>query len=289
MEVEQVGKEIQALLSLADDSDAEVVEAVHRRSLQLLSANRVAVLAELGSLQKSSREKLTSVMAELRRAALLRCADVLASFLGKGRQDLHDVEAVLTQFSLLWDPFVQSVPISDRLDALALRVHDVFQTMPVKNELSHILAINQVIFEEEGFGGARDDYYNPGNSFLGSVLESKRGLPISLSALYMMVAGRTGAEIKGIGLPLHFIVYSPALDVFLDPFSGGVFLSRDLCRDFIERNGYKFRDDMLEEAPPKTIIVRVLRNIVHALSMGGDRAMGEMISTLLQMAERHDE
>src|SRR5438552_340584 len=67
-------------------------------------------------------------------------------------------------------------------------------------------AINQVLFEEEGFTGNRDDYYDVENSYLDSVLARRTGIPITLSIVYMEVARQVGLPMQGIGLPGHFVV-----------------------------------------------------------------------------------
>src|SRR5882724_4494134 len=66
--------------------------------------------------------------------------------------------------------------------------------------------LHEVLFEELGFAGDADDYYNPANSYLPIVLDTKRGLPITLSLIYKIVAERVGLKVHGIGLPGHFMV-----------------------------------------------------------------------------------
>src|SRR5262245_37194401 len=81
-------------------------------------------------------------------------------------------------------------------------------------------AIARFLFEEEGFRGNTEDYYDPRNSFLDDVLERRLGIPITLSVLYVAVAGRAGVGAAGIGLPGHFIVRTErgGRHRFLDPF-----------------------------------------------------------------------
>jgi regulator of sirC expression with transglutaminase-like and TPR domain len=93
--------------------------------------------------------------------------------------------------------------------------------------------LHELLFEEEGFTGNSDDYYNPMNSYLPAVLQSKRGLPITLSLVYKIVAERLGLRVYGVALPGHFLV---GLEVdetrtLVDPFSGGRLLNEDEARD----------------------------------------------------------
>ena len=66
--------------------------------------------------------------------------------------------------------------------------------------------LHEYLFDELGFAGNTDDYYNPENSYLPCVLKTKRGLPIALSLIYKTVAERIGLRCFGIGLPGHFVV-----------------------------------------------------------------------------------
>ena len=84
-------------------------------------------------------------------------------------------------------------------------------------------ALRQVLFDEEGFGGDNDDYDDPVNSSVAHVLETRRGMPITLSIAVLEVARRAGMDLTGIGLPGHFVVGGPDLPdgTYLDPFDGG--------------------------------------------------------------------
>lgn len=107
-----------------------------------------------------------------------------------------------------------------RLDALAT---EVTLAAAARDELD---ALAEVLGARHGFAGARDEYDHPDNSMLDLVLQRGRGLPITLSVLYVETARRAGIELAGIGLPGHYVVGRfpagggpPAL---LDPFAGGV-------------------------------------------------------------------
>ena len=96
------------------------------------------------------------------------------------------------------------------------------------------------LFGSGRFGGDSVDYYDPRNSFLDEVLDRGIGLPITLSVLMIEVASRLGVELRGIGLPGHFVVGEldgvarvPAR--FFDPFNGGSVLDADGCRDLVSR------------------------------------------------------
>ncbi|MBU3690183.1 MAG: hypothetical protein B7C54_08375 [Acidimicrobiales bacterium mtb01] len=86
--------------------------------------------------------------------------------------------------------------------------------------------------------GNTDDYYDPANSFLDSVLRSGRGIPITLSIVMIEVGARLGVPLAGIGLPAHLVVgefQGGRIDRFFDPFDGGRTLDRAGCRALVSR------------------------------------------------------
>jgi regulator of sirC expression with transglutaminase-like and TPR domain len=94
-------------------------------------------------------------------------------------------------------------------------------------------AVNRFLFQEIGLRGDSDDYYDPHNSCLNQVISRRRGIPITLSVLYMEIGRRLSKPVFGIGLPGHFVVQYNDGDysTFIDPFHGGELLSADQCYD----------------------------------------------------------
>jgi regulator of sirC expression with transglutaminase-like and TPR domain len=131
-----------------------------------------------------------------------------------------------------------------------------------------ILALNQFLFEEQGFTPSIENYYDPRNSFLNEVLERRVGIPISLSILYLEVGRRVGLPLSGVSFPGHFLVKCKVNDglIVLDPYCRGVSLSlHDLQQRLREvRGGEVSRAivaGMLVAANKKEILARMLRNL----------------------------
>ena len=129
-------------------------------------------------------------------------------------------------------------------------------------------AINQYLFHELGFAPDEENFYDPRNSFLNDVLERRRGIPLSLSILYIAVGRRLGLDLRGVSFPGHFLVKCPVDGgvVVLDPYHGGLSLSlEDLQKRLREvRGGEVSRaivSEMLVSAAPREVLVRMLRNL----------------------------
>src|SRR5204862_2721033 len=67
-------------------------------------------------------------------------------------------------------------------------------------------SINKLLFEEEGFHGEDEDYYDPRSALLNETLDKHAGLPIALSILYIEMSRRMGVEAAGVSLPGRFLV-----------------------------------------------------------------------------------
>ena len=129
-----------------------------------------------------------------------------------------------------------------------------------------ITRMNHILFDEEKLRGNHENYYDPDNSFLNRVLDRKMGIPITLSLIYIEVAGRLGLDMRGIGLPGHFITafYHESGKIFIDPFNRGEIRTEDDCRAIIRNHlGKTGASDphWLEPIGRKEFLVRMLRNL----------------------------
>lgn len=140
-------------------------------------------------------------------------------------------------------------------------------------------AINHRLFDELGYAGNHDEYYDPRNSYLNEVLSRRLGNPISLAVLQMEVARRLGVPLDGVSFPGHFLVRLPVDDgvLVMDPFNRGRPLNEDELR---RRARPHFGEDVPDEAlmeilspaPRRAILVRILRNLHALYAESGDWA-----------------
>lgn len=131
-----------------------------------------------------------------------------------------------------------------------------------------IRSLNRYMFEELGFHGAVEDYYDPRNSFLNDVVERRVGIPITLAIVYMRLGGHIGLRLAGVSFPGHFLVRGAVHEgtVVLDPFHKGVSLGiADLQRRLSSGQGPGPSPAdvaaMLAPAHPREILARLLRNL----------------------------
>ena len=137
--------------------------------------------------------------------------------------------------------------------------------------------LNEYLFDDLGFHGAEEDYYDPGNSFLNIVLDKKTGIPITLSIIYTEVAKNIGLDLQIVGFPGHVIVKYKK-EIILDPFYRGRLLAINDLEEILNRNfgeGIEFVPEYLNEATTEQLLTRLLRNLKNAYtqSYAYDNAM----------------
>ena len=151
---------------------------------------------------------------------------------------------VLQQFSFM--EMRLSTQISD-LDSIALKVESMCHFM--KNEM--------------GFKGNIEEYYNPQNSFINQVLSTKRGIPISLACIYILLAQSIDLQIEGVGFPCHFLVREKQSGLLIDPFEHRIVSKQDCLRRLKSVLGkeVELREHYFNPVTSKQIIMRFLGNL----------------------------
>jgi len=151
------------------------------------------------------------------------------------------------------------------------KIHELGNSLKLKigtgkNPTYLISMLNEYFFEERGFLGNEEDYYDPGNSFLNVVLDKKTGIPITISIIYSEIAKYVGLDLRIVGFPGHVIVKYKD-EIILDPFYHGILLTIEDLEENLNRN---FGEDVelipeyLNEATTEQLLARLLRNLKNA-------------------------
>ena len=153
-----------------------------------------------------------------------------------------------------------------RLDGMA---GEIARRMRGREGATSLIAhLNRLLFEEMGFRGNREEYYDPRNSFLNDVLDRRIGIPITLSTVYLEIGRRIGCRLAGVAFPGHFMVRliggDAMPDVLIDPFNRGRILTEAECRSLLlEMYGGQvaFSPDLLKRARTREILQRMINNL----------------------------
>ncbi|MBI4391562.1 MAG: tetratricopeptide repeat protein [candidate division NC10 bacterium] len=195
-----------------------------------------------------------------------RSAEARARFaacVGRPEQDIDLAEAAL----LIAAEEYPDLDVAAYLALLARMGEEARRRMAgAQSPGSALQALNRYLFDELGFAGNAEDYYDPRNSYLNEVLERRTGIPITLSTVYMAVARHGGLPIRGVGFPGHFLVKleGEGEEIVLDPFNRGAILTETDCRKLLHRETEGravFSRDLLEATGTKAILARMLGNL----------------------------
>ena len=116
------------------------------------------------------------------------------------------------------------------LDSLSAGVAE--RLSPDQDPLYQLNTISEYLFDDIGFRGNTEDYYDPRNSFLNEVLSRRLGIPITLALVFIEVGKRLGIPLLGVGMPGHLLLTHPEVaGWYIDPFHRGVLLSEEECAE----------------------------------------------------------
>ncbi len=179
-------------------------------------------------------------------------------------------------------PAVDTQAVLTEIDSMAVRLK---RRIPADAApVQRLRMLGNYFFQEMGFAGNVNDYYDPQNSYLHNVLKTRRGIPITLSLIYIELAKHIGLEARGVAFPGHFLVKlkMPAGDRFgevvINPFTGQS-LGRDDLEDMLQP--YRRRPGShpdfeaplglyLQTAPPREVLARLLRNLKEIYRIAQD-------------------
>jgi regulator of sirC expression with transglutaminase-like and TPR domain len=165
--------------------------------------------------------------------------------------------------------------VLDQVDQLAGRLK---QRIPADAGALHKLRVlNKFFFEEQGFAGNLNNYYDPDNSYLHVMLRTRRGIPISLAVLWLELALSLGLQAQGVGFPGHFLVkvrlpFPHEGQVVIAPFTGASLSKEELSERLVPLHAESgllrdggVSDELLKHylraATPREIVARMLRNL----------------------------
>ena len=170
-----------------------------------------------------------------------------------------------------------------KLDELAQNFADILNPEAEPPEI--VTAFTHFLFQQKGFKGNKDDYQNPDNSFLNKVLDNQTGLPITLSAICVLLAKRLHLPIVGVGMPGHYIVkYSlPIEPIYFDPFHQGRLLTKKECIQIVEQFGHSFEEHFLSQATQRETLIRMLNNLIQVYKKSNETKKAETLTKYIKI------
>jgi regulator of sirC expression with transglutaminase-like and TPR domain len=217
----------------------------------------------------------------------------LSSVLAALAQDPnHPVDLARVALLVARDAYSQMNPRAylKRIDRLAAQVRPrLVGSLPARTA-----ALSEFLFEECGFAGNSEHYYDPRNSYLNKVLDRQVGLPITLSLLAIAVGTRAGLPVVGVALPGHFVAKAlgeKGDEVIFDPFNGGQFLDAEACEALVGAvtgRPFEATPEALAATPPAAFVARMLNNLKTAYVAERSHSRAARVARRLAQLMPHD-
>ncbi len=265
--------EIKALVSLLDDPDEFIYTEV-KNKLRSLGEESIPFLEEFWettSLNLESQSRIEDLIQEIQFEATYT---ELEKWVNKPSPDLMKGALLINQFQY---PDLDPKPIIDTIEKIK---RDVWLELnPNLTSFETIKVINKIIFDEYGFSGNKKNYHSPHSSFLSNVIENKKGNPLSLSIIYLLITQDLGLPIYGINLPSHFILcYLDELNtnvhltemesedvlIYINPFSRGSLFDKSEIDSFLFQLNIPQKEEFYSPCTNKQIIKRMVNNLIFS-------------------------
>lgn len=272
-------KEIKALVSLLDDDDDKIVSHVVEK-IRSLGTDIIPYLEQEWEnnfnphVQRRIEELIHGLQYELLKGRFKEWYE-------GGEQDLLTGMWLVATYQY---PDVELIKIKQELEQI------YYETwLEYKTDLypfDQIKIINSVLFNKLKFGANTKNFHSPGNSMLNVVLETRKGNPISLCVVYMLVAQKLKLPVYGVNLPNLFILtYKDEKNpqFYINVFNRGLIFSRKDIENYINELHLAPQDSFFEPCSSLDIVRRVLRNLIMSFDKMGEHAKAEEVKELLMI------
>lgn len=258
---------------------------------------RQAVLSRLKSAGLEGIAWLEAMMADAElgdhaKALLgdLRTPEAAAhAFLAYVRQGEPDLEEACLLMERAAEPALRIDAYSAELDRLALRTRELMAEPLDVRAKCRLLC--RVIFGEEGYRGAQETFAAPASSLLSQVIETRRGIPISLCLVFLLVARRLGLPVEPVGLPGRFMVgvFRGRDPLYIDCYEGGAFRTRSEVQLLLLDNQLPADEAFLQPVSARQTLARCCRNLVSQYESQGDDRSSRLFLSFVHALEKNDE
>ena len=272
--------ELRSLVTLLDDDDPEVFHHIEERLLSFGMPVIPFLEEEWGELKDMvHQQRLENIIHKIQFNSIF---SEFENWYKSKDQDLSDGVHLICKIRF---PEYQKQQLVSSIEKLRL---DVW--LELNYELSayeKVRIINYILYQVHGLKGNVENYHDPSNSFINQVLEKKKGNPILLAVIYMLVAQRLNVPVYGVNLPQHFVLayleeygkssvemkfneieewlnQSGKVLFYINAFNGGTIFSKSNLEQFLNQINIEIKDDFLLPCSNLDVVKRILRNLASA-------------------------
>ncbi len=269
--------ELKALVSLLDDEDTQIVSHVEEKILSLGTTIIPFLEEEWESnfnptVQRRIEEIIHTLQYELLKERIIH-------WYNSDDQDLLTGMWLVATYQY---PDIELIKLKQDLEQIYYETWLEFK--PDLYPFDQVKVINGVLFNKLKFGANTKNFHSPGNSMLNVVLETKRGNPITLCIIYMMVAQKLKLPVHGVNLPNLFVLTykdDKHAQFYINAFNKGLIFSKQDIENYINELHLPPQASFFEPCSSLEIIRRVFRNLIMSFDKMGEHAKAEEVKELL--------
>ncbi len=280
--------EVNSLIRLLDDPDAEIFDHVHQK---LLSYGPEAIdyleMAWEQAFDPILQNRIAETVHEIQFGTVKK--DLQLWYQG-GAFDLLQGVLIINRYQY---PDLDEQKVINQIEAIK---RDVWlQMMNEASPKEEVDLINHIFYSIHGFSGNTANHQDPQNSYISQVLETKRGNQISLAIIYSIVAQKLDIPIYGVNLPQHFILaylderqeseLEGGILFYINAFNRGFMFGRRDVDMFLKQLNLKFDKQFYEPCSNTDIVKRVLRNLISSYEHLGSADKVAELQELLKILD----
>jgi len=290
--------ELISLIALLEDDDREILIHVESKLLEL-GSEVIPVLENQWEFSKDAihQQRIENV---IHRIQFRKLKEEFKVWLHSEDQDLLHGVYLIAKYRF---PTLDKQALSNEIDKIRM---DIWLEMQYDfTPFEKIRLINYVMYQVNAYKGNTENYHDPSNSFINQVLESKKGNPIMLAVVYMLVAQRLNLPIFGVNLPQHFVLAYKEIEAdpdlnnrfnqvqkslnpkegtvlfYINAFNGGAIFSKLNLEQFLKQISIEAKVEFFEPCCNLDIVKRVLRNLTGAYEKLNETIKQKEIQELL--------
>src|SRR5690606_21612048 len=269
--------ELKALVSLLDDEDAQIISHVEEKIISL-GTSIIPFLEQEWEhnfnphVQRRIEELIHTLQFELLK-------ERIKEWYESKDQDLITGMWLVATYQY---PDLELLKLKQDLEQIYYETWLEFK--PDLYPFDQIKIINSVLFNKLKFGANTKNFHSPGNSMINVVLESRKGNPITLCVIYMLVAQKLKLPVYGVNLPNLFVLtYKDDRhnQFYINAFNKGLIFSKQDIENYINGLHPTPQSSFFEPCSNLDIVRRVLRNLIMSFDKMGDHDKAEEVKELL--------
>lgn len=250
-----VQNELRALVSLLDDPDQAVQKAIHVRFKEIGRRALPALQEAHKRMAGAEKDKIGKLMQELHFHEI--------EHHWKTIMQMPDAELEHGAFLLALHRFpgLNVRTFQTQLDSMAEAIRPRIESA---EGIGKAFVLSSYMCNELGFRGNSEHFSDPNNSYINCVLESRRGIPVTLCTIFILLGRRLGLPVYGVNMPAHFLAKykDDKHEVFFDIFNGGNPIMKEQCIQFLIKAGIKPQAKYFQAATGQNILMRMICNLL---------------------------